>query len=302
MDIEHLYRDYSIPYRTEGHKHCREGWANTACPFCTGNEGLHLGFNIEENYYYCWRCGHHTIIDGISSLLHISKSQSYTLVKQYGITLTPQTKPPKTDKIPFTFPNDVHPLFPHHKKYLEGRNFDPDYLEELWKLQSLGPLAMLKELNYKHRILIPFEWDGKIVTFDSRDATDKHLNKYQACPKEIEEIPHKEILYGKQSEWDSIGICVEGPTDVWRLGTKSFATSGIQYKSKQVRIIANNFKEVAVCYDDDPQAIVQANKLVADLKFRGVTAYRVPIVNDPGSMLQSEANTLVSNILKGKYR
>jgi hypothetical protein len=66
--------------------------------------------------------------------------------------------------------------------------------------------------------------------------------------------------------------------------------------------MVRHFKEVAVCYDDDPQAVVQANKLVADLMFRGIIAYRVPIINDPGSMLQKEADTLVTSILKGKFR
>ena len=56
MDIERIYRDYNIPHATEGHKHCREGWVNTACPFCSGNEGLHLGYNNADDYYFCWRC------------------------------------------------------------------------------------------------------------------------------------------------------------------------------------------------------------------------------------------------------
>lgn len=301
MDIERLYRDYSVRYMTEGHKHCREGWVNTACPFCTGNTGLHLGFNIEDSYYYCWRCGHHHITETISSLLRVSKYEAYNLIQQYGISFAP-TKRVAKKKSPFKLPTDVHDLLPHHKKYLEARNFDADALEELWNLKSTGPLAMLGPLNYKHRILIPFEWDGNIVTYDSRDVTDRALNKYQACPLEYEEIPHKEILYGKQYEWVEIGICVEGPTDVWRFGPKSFATSGIKFKSKQVREITKHFKEVAVCFDDDPQAIIEANILVAELKFRGVNAYRVHIDNDPGSMSQKAANTLVNNILKGKYR
>jgi hypothetical protein len=51
MDIIGLYRDFGIEHRTEGHKHCRPGWVNTECPFCTGNAGLHLGWHIEEEYY-----------------------------------------------------------------------------------------------------------------------------------------------------------------------------------------------------------------------------------------------------------
>lgn len=46
MDIVRLYHDYGVDHRTEGHKHCRPGWVNTECPFCEGNKGFHLGWNI----------------------------------------------------------------------------------------------------------------------------------------------------------------------------------------------------------------------------------------------------------------
>lgn len=301
MDIERLYRDYSVDYLTEGHKHCSEGWANTVCPFCTGNPGYHLGFSIEDNYFYCRRCGHHHITEGIAGVLRVSKYEAYTLIKQYGVNLS-KVKRVKKEKSPFKLPTDLHTLLPHHKKYLIKRKFDPELIENEWNIQSTGALSKLDKISYKHRILIPFYWEGKIVTFDARDVTDKQQNKYQACPKKYEEIPHKDILYGNQEKWIDIGICVEGPTDVWRFGSISFATSGINYKSKQVRTIAKHFKEVAVCFDDEPQAIKQANKLIADLKFRGVKSYRVPIKNDPGSMNQKDADSLVNDILAGKYR
>ena len=87
---------------------------------------------------------------------------------------------------------------------------------------------MLDNINYSHRIIIPYIWNSEIVSFDARDATNKQLNKYQACPLEREIVEHKRILYGTQEMWTDTGICVEGTTDVWRLGTDSFATSGIK--------------------------------------------------------------------------
>ena len=165
-----------------------------------------------------------------------------------------------------------------------------------------GPISYLKlnedkSINFKHRLIIPINWGSKTVSFQSRDITNKSNLKYITCPKGIELMFHKNILYGNQSKWGEFGICVEGDTDVWRLGNLSFATFGIKYTFAQLRLIANTFKRVAVCFDPDPQAIEQAEKLVADLRFRGVDAFKVDLGCDPGDLPQNEADYLVKNIL-----
>ena len=57
MKLIQLYQDYNVPFQTEGHKHCRDGWVNTECPFCTGNPGLHLGATLDGKIFTCWRDG-----------------------------------------------------------------------------------------------------------------------------------------------------------------------------------------------------------------------------------------------------
>ena len=312
MDIIQLYQDYSVDFRTEGHKHCRPGWVNTPCPFCMsggGHEGYHLGYNIEDNYYVCWRCGWHPVSNTLSLLLGITEGQVRDIVKRYGILVPRLIKTPdvKVEKAEFFLPSDCSVLLEHHAKYLRRRKFDVEELMNTWYIMSTGPTSILDVirngkrilLNYRHRILIPFYWNGKLVSFDARDVTDKSMNKYYTCPKERELIEHKSILYCKQEALQDTAICVEGPTDVWRFGVNSFATSGIKYTPAQVRLMAQMFKRVPVCFDGgEPQAIAQANKLVADLKFRGVDSFRVDIEGDPGSMEQSEANYLVKQLMK----
>ena len=300
MDILQLYQDYSISYQTEGHKHCRDGWANTECPFCTGNPGLHLGFNLQGNFYTCWRCGWHSIISTITKLLNIPEREARTIIKQYGLLIPKLTKEPQV-KIrvkAHRLPSNAEPLQTSHRRYLTNRGFDPDLLERTWNLLGTGPFSKLDNIDYKHRIIIPFIWNGQQVSFDSRDITDKSSSKYMACPSDRELISHKEILYGKQSEWRKTGILVEGPTDVWRMGTSSFAVSGIKYTSRQIREMASFFNRITICFDDDPQATIQANKIVAELKFRGVDAFRVDIEGDPGSMKQEDADYLVKQLVK----
>ena len=300
MDIIELYQDYSVDFVTEGHKHCRPGWVNTPCPFCTGNPGYHLGFNMNDNYFHCWRCGGKYLLTALSAVLNIPEREVKTIIQQYDYITTPKV-PIKKNQEPFEYPSNLQSLSNAHVLYLQRRGFDPDQIIEQWQLKATGPISKLDTINYKNRIIIPYQWDKQIVSFDSRSISDGSKVKYIACPKERELVHRKDILYGKQSAWTLTGICVEGPTDVWRFGEHSFAVSGIQYTSKQLRLMATIFKRIAVVFDPDPQAILQANKLVADLKFRGVEAWQVPVDQDPGSMRQEQADEIVKKILNVKF-
>jgi hypothetical protein len=296
MDIIRLYNDFNLEYSTEGHRHNRPGWVNCTCPFCTGNPGFHLGWNIRDEYYCCWRCGWHSTVKTLSELLNLDWVYISDLIKKYGINRSIINQK-IIEKKEFEFPTGMDNLQPLHKKYLKLRGFDPDEIIEKWKIQGIGIFGKLGSLNYKFRIVIPFFWNSEIVSFDSRDVTGKAINKYQACPAEYEIVSHKKILYGNQEKWNTdLGICVEGPTDVWRIGEESFATSGIQYTPEQIRVMANTFKRIAVIYDDDPQAQVQAKKLIAELKFRNVDAFNVEIKGDPGGMTNKEVKELLQKI------
>ena len=295
MDIIRLYRDFSIEYHTEGHKHCRPGYVNVICPFCTGNFGYHLSYNLQDDYFICWRCGWHPHVKTLCELLEMSQYEVIPILHQYEVSRIILSFKEK-EKHPFKYPSNTEPLLESHKKYLKNRGFNPKKLEKLWNLKSVGPIGNLNNIPYKHRIVIPFVWNIEIVSFDTRDVTDKHKNKYQACPAEYEILNHKHILYGNQEAWGKTGICVEGPTDVWRFGENSFAVSGIKYTYAQIRLMSTIFKRVFVVFDDEPQAQLQARKLVAELKYRGIRAKNIRIKGDPGSISQKKANKFVKEL------
>jgi hypothetical protein len=296
MNILQLYRDYSIPHQTEGHKHCRPGWVNTPCPFCTGHEGLHLGCTLDGSHFFCWRCGWHPVTTTLAKLLNLTPAAVRVLVRSYGGKALVVTKTAQVRLKPHRLPTNVAAMLVQHRMYLSSRGFDPEKLETEWGLLGTGPVSFLDHIDYRFRILAPIVWDGEQVSFQARDFTGKSNLKYITCPKARELVHHKHILYGKQQAWTTTGICVEGITDVWRFGPRAFATFGIEYTKRQVLVMATNFKRIWVAFDDDPQAIKQADKLVGSLQFLGVEAERVPIVGDPGGMSQKEANYLVKKL------
>ena len=302
MKIEQLFEDYRIEYQTEGHKHCRPGWVNRECPFCVGNPGMHLGYNLRGNYFQCWRCGRHNTTKTISILIKVNYAEAEKIIKKYGgkSALTFKQMEQAVVIKSHILPSGVTPLLTNHKKYLEGRGFDPEKLEDIWNLTGTGPLSTLDDIDYRFRILAPIMWNEQQVSFQTRDISNLSDVKYMACPQDREIIQHKHILYGKQSEWGDIGICVEGITDVWRLGPTAFATFGIKYTMKQVIQIKKHFKRVVILFDDDPQAQIQAKKLNGELLFWGVDSVIFTLDGDPGDMAQDDANHFVKNVTNSK--
>ncbi len=297
MDALSLFDDYNIPYSTEG-KHHVEGWINIQCPFCD-DSSTHLGYNLFSNYFHCWKCGWHPNDLTFSKLIGVSVEEVKKIIKSYGLTTSRITKEPEV-KIrlkAYRMPSGTGPLQERHIKYLESRNFDAKKLERTWNLVGTGPMSLLDGLDYKLRIIVPIIWDSQAVSFTGRDITNKNVLRYRACPGDRELVHHKHILYGSQDRWKDRVVLVEGPTDVWRFGINSCAVFGIQYTHIQVRLLANTFRQVAVCFDNDSQAAIQAGKVVAELKFRGVDAFKVDIVGDPGGMKQEDADYLVKQLI-----
>jgi hypothetical protein len=308
MDIIRLYNDYSVPHAEEGaSKNAAAGWVQVQCPWCD-DPSDHLGYNIKKNYYHCWRCGFHHTIETIAKLLSISKDGAALLYHQYGgksIVGVKDITAPKMEKLKFMLPVGAMTMSTRHREYLLKRNFDPEKLEREWGLLGTGPIGYMpvgpnEEINYKFRIIAPIYWHRQIVSFQGRSIKRFPKERYMACPTSREHIFHKHILYGLQQHWRSTGICVEGITDVWRLGPSAFATFGIEYTREQVREIEKNFKRVAIIFDSEHQAQHQATKLIQELRFRGVHAMRIKIADDPASLSQDEANALVKEIMGDK--
>jgi len=299
MQIEKLFTDYHIPYVTE-HKNVRYNWIGIHCPFCPGEQNYHLGYSIDDNYFSCWRCGGHGTTKTIAKILSVNWDKAEEIIKKYGGVTKQKASSPRvrvgTNK--FQFPSGDLTIHDYHKRYLEKRNFDPERIVEEWGLLGTGPIAKLDDINYARRILAPIHWDGRIVSFQGRDITDKHMAKYMACPPEREIISHQHIVYGKPDLGGIRGVCVEGITDVWRLGQDSFAIFGIKFTRHQIRAIARLFEEVVIVFDPDPQAQAQALKLEQELIFKGVRAWREEISTDPGSLGQEEANYLMKQLMK----
>lgn len=301
FDFKHFCEDYNIMMTTEG-KHSRSGWIQISCPFCVGgkNKG-HLGYNERDSYFNCWKCGYHFPDAVIKELLNCPDGECKRIIDEYktmrprGRTTPPlstskQSNPSRLLKLPLgcTF------LTEQHKRYLVGRNFNPNKLAKSWNLKGTGPVG-----DYKFRIIAPIYFNRRLVSYVGRDITGKSDLRYMACDKEKEIIHAKRILYGydeARARGNSI-IVVEGITDVWRLGGGAVATFGITFTPEQVNLMLK-FRRVFVAFDSaDPQAERQGQKLANAVSAFNTGVYMVDTgTDDPAKLSQEDADTLMKEL------
>ncbi|KKL23014.1 hypothetical protein LCGC14_2429640 [marine sediment metagenome] len=300
MSLEQLYIKYIIPIAEETERHYRPGWLNTVCPFCTGNPGQHLGYNLRGNYYACHRCGGHAVEYTLSKLLQMNRDKVKQLAKEYRIKSTTKQSQkqlaPTINLHPFKFPTGMTKMGKTQHRYLQGRGFDSHFLEKEFQLSCTGPVSKVDDFPYIFRIVAPILWEGQTISFQARDYTGKQEKRYLACPKARETIHHKHILYVNPKTIGETILCVEGITDVWRFRDKAAATFGIKYTSEQIRVLAKLYKRIFIAFDPEPEAQKQAQKLKSELSFRGVEMHNIMLDSDPGSMSQKKKNYLIKHL------
>jgi len=270
INIIQLAKDLNISYWTSG-KNCQKGWVNFTCPFC-GDKSNHLGFNLENNYFHCWRCGAHPIEKVLRKWTN-SKNVNY-LIKKYSYDYTNVNNLIHIEKInndnEIKFPIGIDKINDKHKNYLLKRNFNPQEIEEKWKILGTSHFSILDNIDFKWRIIIPIFWNNEIVSYQARSIINDYEPRYINCPSKYEKIHLKNIIYKYPTYNENKAIAVEGVFSVWRLGEAAFATFGAKFTNEQIRIISKLFKRVLICFDNDEAGRIAAKKLQSELELRNV--------------------------------
>lgn len=290
FDAERYFENIGVEQVYEGHKHNREGWIQVECPFCTGNPGFHLGFNLNGGYFNCWRCGFKSEQKVVAAFSNVNFTSANDIISLYQSNhFKVINKDVKWGKVKETkLPSQI-PLRNIDKKYLKGRGFDPDRLQVLWGLRGSPIIGM-----YKFRLIIPIYFGGCVVSFQTRDITNKSALRYLSCPEDKEALHHKNILYGLDKCLPNMPIILtEGVFDVWAIGCGAVCSFGISITPEQLNILAKHNK-VYVLFDPEKQARQQARTIVSELKMRGVDATFIqPGKKDPADCSRQELQKLL---------
>lgn len=264
-DWKRLFEDLGVPCFDSG-KNVAAGCISIQCPVCSDSSN-HGNFSIENGTYHCWRCKGTFPAKAVSLAAHIPLEKAKDLIRKYttgdmSVLGVSQRKQARASEI--SMPGKA--LGEPHRKYLEGRNFDPDELVFYHGIKGTDFSGMWNGIDFRYRIMIPvYDGDGRLCTFQGRDYTGKSDLRYKCCPVEKAIVHHKHLLYGAEmAQGLKRIVVVEGVFDQWRMGQGCVATFGTSLTREQVNLLTN-WKEVIFLFDPEPEAQQHARDYAQDI-------------------------------------
>lgn len=258
MSIRDVLRSFSIPWKENGESSLvSSGWVGLECPRCgkgTGKCGL--GIHVNSLATNCWKCGRFNLVEALSLI----SDQTFGDIRALLDDLAPEPTQALT-KGKLEIPAHCTDLLPCHRKYLQGRGFDPDEIAQKWGVAGIGPNGGL----YKFRLFIPVHnVRGKVVSWTTRAiGCVRHGERYRGASRAQSEVPRGELLYGEQHVRHA-AICCEGPFDAMRIGYGAVATAGVGYSRAQI-LKLSKIPVRCVCFDREPAAQKRARDLAKQL-------------------------------------
>lgn len=282
FNAKQFFEKFNIDYidHNTKDKHARYGWIQSLCPFCKKDKYL-LGYNLGNGWFNCYHCGYHSIPNVIKKLLSCTYSEAKQYEEQFE-TVKVLVKLTRSQEKATHVDLPKGNLTKKHLQFLYNRGFNkPMDIVRQWNLSATNHIG-----DYKFRIIIPITFNNKLVSFQSRDITNKQKIPYKACPIKKEVIHHKHLLYGYDKlDKDLPVIVVEGVIDAWKMGKQSVCTFGTGFTESQVRLLSE-FKKVFIVYDREETAKKQAVKLATKLLSLGTETKQIDLkqYDDPGEM------------------
>lgn len=287
FDSERYLDSKGISYSHSG-KNVSSGWIGMECPFCPdGDPSDHLGVDIHNGGISCWRCGTKgSILKLVMKLERCDFETGKKIVNKFSHDLGQSLHDSIPEqRIDFSLPElTVDSLLPDHAEYLRLRNYDPVKLAHEYNLMSSDFTG-----DWKHRIIIPIYMRKKLVCFTSRDITGIARSPYVNCPNNRALIQAKNCLYNIDTV-SSTAIIVEGPADVWRIGSGCVALLGVKYTHAQLWLL-RGIRRAFVMFDADKQD--KGEELASALSTFIHDVYNIQMKkDDPGKLLETTVNEL----------
>lgn len=251
-----LMERHGIDIASEGHRHCRPGWIQVDCAFCgVGSQKFHMGYNLQWNYFHCWRCGGHNAWHTMRAMGIPEKVIAAFIQNNEENRILPGERLPHRGK--YKPPDNLLPAFMEsHKQYLRSRDIDPAAAFDVWGMRSVG----LASVRHRYRLFIPVVVGEAAVSWTTRSVNPLSPMRYLSASSAEEAVPHKHLLLGEDLIRSTV-IVFEGPFDAIRIGPGATCTFGTAYSSEQVARIAR-FPRRYVCFDNEPEAQRKQRELV----------------------------------------
>lgn len=294
IDFGRLFTDYRIPYTTKVNK----GWINTNCPYCdTKVDSFNMGFSPTDEFCNCWKCGNHDLKDTLSLVLRIPRQEMNGVLRPYlgRFNLSQSSKKIALAKS-LSLPGDG--FTNKERRYLEKRNYDPDFLHDKYGVVGGGITG-----KWKFRIIIPIYYNHRLVSWVARSIFSKDRIKELDIPRyknlSIEEsvMNPKDTFFNLDNCRHDEVVLTEGAFDVMRFGDDWLCSLGTQLSQAQLKILCERFGKVYVMFDNEKEAQEKARKFAMQIASMGleaevVDAYSEYGVNDGGDCNEEQVREI----------
>ena len=251
------------------------------CPMCgNADGGHHMGINLSNGYWGCWRNTQHrgkSPIRLLMSLLKVSFAQACDLAgldERYvdpegwdSIKHNPFEHDDQVDNsarvTQLRMPDEFREITSAVRttrffNYLERRGFPLSTISELCRLYRLRAAVIG---DFKDRVIMPYYMDAKLLTWTGRAVGETKMRYLDlAIDKSI--TPAKQMLYNFNATRrpDKVLLVVEGPMDALKAdffgrmhGVRAVALSTNSMSDSQIYLleeIALNFEKILIVMDN----------------------------------------------------
>jgi len=274
---------------------------NVCCPLCpTPDSGYHCGVFLSNLRFHCWRCrstgslrrlleafgldeiaisralgGTLAVVDHHVSLLdRVRAALGGRVAQAAAVAPAPPVELPPSDPI------DEYTLCdsPALRGFLHRRRISIKTClryDARWG-GNVGPHA--------HRIILPvYGEDGRLVAWQSRDATNRARSKYLTGGRTSEALYWTDLEF-RDGALSRIYV-VEGVFDAWRMGVNAVGTfsHALSQTQRWLLLAEDRAEEVVFAWDGDSYSLaLAAARELAPMVRAGVM--RLPDGEDPDSL------------------
>src|SRR5665647_1091 len=183
------------------------GWYTCDCPVCGRKQKFAVNFNYLTGK--CWvGCFSGFLIDVVKIYHGISYFEAHELINSMEPTTlripaivnrADRNAKIKLPKGYHSILEGVGPLAVRAREYLQGRNFDLNYLDRIG-VGYVNEADEIPEESYLGYVIIPFKREGCLIYYIGRTFIDDYL-RYKNPSKELCNIGKSEVLFNEEALW-----------------------------------------------------------------------------------------------------
>lgn len=330
MDWLQFFDDHGVDYVLRG-PNVKSGNVNIACPFCGDDPSHHMGVNLSNENWGCWRASNHAgrkAPNLVKAVLACSYLQAKMIVDQYSradpenlddalagllaFESPPAAKfeaPAKPLNMPPAFkPIKAHGTTAKFYNYLKNRGFKD--VDKFCKTYNLRAASTGK---WGSRIIIPIYINKELVSWTSRAIGKvKDAPRYLALSELDEDFKskvnvfHALLNFDKLQKGGKVLFVCEGPFDALKIdyygrkygaqATCTFGTAMSVEQAYKISELVSLFDQVVLLYD---ASAVESIFLASDkLMHTKVIIGSLPKgVDDPGDLSAKQVKALIKKTL-----